>query len=86
MMAICARMTRRAIPPLFVLAEPFCGLCSKLQVQIGIVAVDASYFGRKRNRTIVFSSSIDGDYFSGAPGSTLLIDEVSLVCLNQDEL
>ncbi len=40
----------------------------------------------KYSITIVFSSSIDGDYFSGAPGSTLLIDEVSLVCLNQDEL
>lgn len=40
----------------------------------------------KYSITVVFSSSIDGDYFSGAPGSTLLIDEVSLVCLNQDEL
>ncbi len=30
--------------------------------------------------TIVFSSSIDGDFFSGAIGSTLLIDEVSLEC------
>lgn len=34
----------------------------------------------KYSITIVFSSSIDGDYFSGAIGSTLLIDEVSLEC------
>lgn len=32
------------------------------------------------NIAIVFSSSIDGDYFSGAPGSTLLIDDVELGC------
>lgn len=36
--------------------------------------------------TIVFTSSIDGDYFSGAIGSTLLIDEVSLICLSQDDI
>ena len=30
--------------------------------------------------TIVFSSSIDGDYFSGAEGSTLIVDNVELVC------
>ena len=36
--------------------------------------------------TIVFTSSIEGDYFSGAPGSTLLIDDVSLVCLSQSEI
>lgn len=30
--------------------------------------------------TIVFSSSIDGDYFSGAEGSTLIVDEVKLIC------
>ncbi len=40
----------------------------------------------KYSITIVFSSSIDGDYFSGAIGSTLLIDEVSLVCLSKDDL
>lgn len=40
----------------------------------------------KYSITIVCSSSIDGDYFSGAIGSTLLVDEVSLVCLSQDEL
>ncbi|MDE6490440.1 MAG: PCMD domain-containing protein, partial [Muribaculaceae bacterium] len=32
------------------------------------------------NIVIVFSSSIDGDYFSGAPGSTLLVDDVELGC------
>ncbi|MCM1504681.1 MAG: PCMD domain-containing protein [Muribaculum sp.] len=30
--------------------------------------------------TICFASSMDGDYFSGAPGSTLIVDEVELVC------
>ena len=30
--------------------------------------------------TIVFSSSIDGDYFSGAEGSTLIVDNVKLIC------
>lgn len=30
--------------------------------------------------TICFASSIDGDYFSGAPGSTLIVDEVELIC------
>ncbi len=30
--------------------------------------------------TIVFASSIDGDYFSGAIGSRLLVDEVELFC------
>ena len=29
---------------------------------------------------IIFSSSIDGDRFKGAVGSTLYIDEVELVC------
>ena len=30
------------------------------------------------NLAIVFSSSIDGDRFSGAPGSTLCVDEVTM--------
>ena len=30
------------------------------------------------NLTIVFASSLRGDYFEGAPGSTLLVDEVEL--------
>ncbi|MCM1021345.1 MAG: PCMD domain-containing protein [Muribaculum sp.] len=30
--------------------------------------------------TIVFSSSIDGDFFSGAEGSTLIVDNVKLIC------
>ena len=34
----------------------------------------------KYNLTIVFASSIRGNYFEGAPGSTLLIDEVELGC------
>ncbi|MEG1904980.1 MAG: PCMD domain-containing protein [Bacteroidales bacterium] len=34
----------------------------------------------KYNLTIVFSSSIDGAYFTGATGSTLIVDEVELVC------
>lgn len=37
----------------------------------------------KYSITIVFSSSIDGDYFSGAIGSTLLVDEVFISCQNQ---
>jgi hypothetical protein len=32
------------------------------------------------NLAIVFSSSIDGAYFIGAVGSTLIVDEVQLVC------
>ncbi|MCM1137232.1 MAG: PCMD domain-containing protein [Muribaculum sp.] len=32
--------------------------------------------------TVVFSSSVDGDYFSGAIGSTLLVDEVFITCVN----
>jgi len=32
----------------------------------------------KYNLAIVFSSSIRGDHFEGAPGSTLLIDEIEL--------
>lgn len=35
---------------------------------------------KKYNLGIVFSSSIDGDHFNGAVGSTLLIDEVKLEC------
>lgn len=31
------------------------------------------------NLSIVFSSSIDGDYFKGAPGSVLCIDEVEII-------
>ena len=30
--------------------------------------------------TICMASSIDGDYFCGAPGSTLIVDEVELIC------
>ena len=30
--------------------------------------------------TICLASSIDGDYFCGAPGSTLIVDDVELVC------
>lgn len=37
----------------------------------------------KYSITVVFSSSIDGDYFSGAIGSTLLVDEVFITCQNQ---
>ena len=29
---------------------------------------------------IIFSSSVEGDHFKGAVGSTLYIDEVELVC------
>ena len=32
---------------------------------------------------IVFSSSIDGDYYKGAIGSTLMVDKVSLTCYNE---
>ena len=35
---------------------------------------------------VVMSSSQDGDYFCGAIGSTLAVDELSIVCKrNQDE-
>lgn len=34
--------------------------------------------------SIVFSSSIDGAYFKGAIGSTLYVDEVELVCQDND--
>lgn len=39
----------------------------------------------KYNIAIVFSSSADGDHFSGAPGSTLLIDEVTLGSVNPND-
>ena len=32
------------------------------------------------NVSIVLSASKDGDVFQGAPGSTLLIDDLELVC------
>ena len=32
------------------------------------------------NMTICFSSSIDGAYFEGAPGSTFYVDKVTLEC------
>lgn len=32
------------------------------------------------NIAVVMSSSIDGDYFSGAVGSTLMVDELELIC------
>ncbi|MDO5572159.1 MAG: PCMD domain-containing protein [Bacteroidales bacterium] len=38
----------------------------------------------KYNITIVFSSSIDGAYFMGAAGSTLIVDEVELICYKED--
>lgn len=34
----------------------------------------------KYNLAVVFSSSIDGAYFAGAVGSTLLIDDIEIVC------
>ena len=36
------------------------------------------------NLTVVFSSSKDGDLFQGAVGSTLCVDEVSVVCEKED--
>lgn len=39
----------------------------------------------KYNLTIVFSSSIDGDRFSGAPGSTLCVDEVTMEYRAEEE-
>ena len=33
----------------------------------------------KYNVAIVFTSSLEGDHFNGAIGSTLLIDEVELI-------
>lgn len=39
----------------------------------------------KYSISIVFSSSSDGDLFSGAPGSTLLVDEVILGSVNPDQ-
>lgn len=40
----------------------------------------AKLFEGKYSITIVMSSSIDGDTFSGAPGSTLMVDQVVLTC------
>lgn len=37
------------------------------------------------NVTIVASSSKDGNYFYGAPGSTLYIDELELICMDDEE-
>lgn len=34
---------------------------------------------------VVFSSSIDGDHFSGAPGSTLCVDEVTMEYRDEEE-
>lgn len=39
----------------------------------------------KYNLTIVFASSTRGDYFEGAPNSTLLVDEVELAYINNEE-
>lgn len=32
------------------------------------------------NITVVMTASIDGDYFSGAIGSTLFVDELEITC------
>ena len=34
----------------------------------------------KYSLTVLFTSSKDGDYFSGAIGSTLMVDGISIVC------
>ena len=39
----------------------------------------------KYSLAVVFSSSIDGDHFSGAPGSTLCIDEVTMEYRAEEE-
>ncbi len=39
----------------------------------------------KYSLAIVFSSSIDGDHFSGAPGSTLCVDEVTMEYRDEEE-
>jgi hypothetical protein len=39
----------------------------------------------KYSITIVFTSSLDGDYFSGAIGSTLMIDEATLKCVGPED-
>ncbi|MDE6333758.1 MAG: PCMD domain-containing protein, partial [Muribaculaceae bacterium] len=36
------------------------------------------------NITVVMSSSQDGDYFSGAIGSTLKVDELLITCKTQN--
>ena len=38
----------------------------------------------KYNVAIVFTSSLEGDHFNGAIGSTLLIDEVELIYRSED--
>lgn len=40
---------------------------------------------RGYNLAIVFSSSVDGAYFEGAIGSTLMIDEVELICTDTQQ-
>lgn len=37
------------------------------------------------NLTVVFSSSTDGAYYEGAPGSTLCIDDVRILCEEMEE-
>lgn len=39
----------------------------------------------KYSLAVVFSSSIDGDHFSGAPGSTLCVDEVTMEYRDEEE-
>ena len=34
--------------------------------------------------TVVFSSSAAGDYYKGAPGSTLMIDNVRIICESEE--
>ena len=44
--------------------------------------IDPEKFANGRySITVVMSSSIDGDYFAGAVGSTLLVDELEITCL-----
>ena len=38
----------------------------------------------KYNVAIVFTSSLEGDHFNGAIGSTLLIDEAELIYHSED--
>lgn len=35
--------------------------------------------------TVVFTSSTDGAYYEGAPGSTLYIDDVNILCMEMEE-
>ena len=69
---------------------------NKLKNQVDIFVLDfhaeataekiamGHYMDGKYNIAIVFTSSLEGDHFNGAIGSTLLIDEAELIYHSED--